>query len=227
MIGHAFTLVPFPDPQIPAVSLIGNLVLENHVLVLRYSLSGDIESVLLPAISVTPGRKDDLWKATCFEFFLAIRDQPGYWEFNMSPSGDWNVYRVDAYRRVGFREETAVSKLPFALRKESDGIMIEVSVNLSSIIPLEAELQIGITAIVQEKDGRETYWALAHPAPYADFHLRESFILALAGQTHPLGQSARDGSCSSTQGMPPPAHPVLGQKEVCRAEEFPGSTCNV
>jgi hypothetical protein len=52
-------------------------------------------------------------------------------------------------------------------------------------------LEIGITAIIQTTDSYETYWALTHPAPFADFHLRESFILALAGQTLPAPQSAQ------------------------------------
>jgi hypothetical protein len=142
---------------------------------------------------LSPSRKDELWKATCFEFFLAIKGQPGYWEFNLAPCGDWNVYRMDAYRRVGFREETAISRLHFEFKKESGGYSLDVSVDMASLIQPEQELQMAITAIIQTMDGIETYWALAHPASHADFHLRESFILALAGQTHPLEQSARDG----------------------------------
>ena len=193
MIEQEFTLVPFPDPDIPAITLTGKLFLEKNVLVLHYSLSGDIESVLLPPVSMTSSREHDLWSATCFEFFLAIKDQPGYWEFNMSPSGDWNVYRMDAYRRIGFREERAISQLPFEFNKEAVELFLDVSVDLTSLIQHDEELQVGITAVIQTKDGIETYWALSHPAPYADFHLRESFILPLAGQTHPLGQSALDG----------------------------------
>jgi hypothetical protein len=74
--------------------------------------------------------------------------------------------------------------LPFEIKHESDKLSLEVSVDLSVMWPPEQDLQLAITAIIQSKDGRETYWALAHPAPYADFHLRESFILSLAGQTH-------------------------------------------
>ena len=139
------------------------------------------------------GSKDELWKATCFEFFLAVKGQPGYWEFNMSSSGDWNVYRMDAYRRVSFREESAISQLLFESGKRSDGYSLDVSVSLDSIIERGAELQVAITAVIQTLDGDETYWALTHPAPYADFHLRESFILELAEQIHPSPQSALDG----------------------------------
>ena len=193
MIEQAFKLVPFPAAHTPAIRITGTVFLENQVLVLQYSLSGDIESVLLPPPSRLPSRKDELWKATCFEFFLAIKDQPGYWEFNMSPSGDWNAYHMDAYRRIGFREETAIEHLPFEFKKGSDGFFLDVSLDLTSFIRHERQLQMGIAAIIQTEGGSETYWALAHPAPDADFHLRDSFMLAPVEQNHPLGQSARHG----------------------------------
>jgi hypothetical protein len=149
-----------------------------------------VEKVLLPPVSLSPSRKDDLWKATCFEFFLAVGDQPGYWEFNLSPSGDWNVYRMDAYRKVGFRIESGLLHLPFEMKKEAEAVSLDVSADLSSIVQAEAELNMGITAVIQTSDGNETYWALTHPGTQADFHLRDSFILRLAGRTHPSGQSA-------------------------------------
>ena len=193
MIEQSFSLIPFPAPHLPAISLTGSLMVENSCLTLRYSLAGTVEAILLPSPSLPPSRKDDLWKATCFEFFLAVKDQPGYWEFNMSPSGDWNAYRMDAYRRVGFREEIGISELPFEFKEESGQCLLNVSMDLTSILRHEDEARMGITAILQTKDGRETYWALSHPAPHADFHLRESFILELAAQTHPSEQSARGG----------------------------------
>jgi hypothetical protein len=185
MIEQTFTLIPFPALAIPAISLTGTLSLDRNFLTLHYALAGNIEDVLLPPVSLAPSRKDELWQGTCFEFFLAIKDQPGYWEFNMSPSGDWNVYRMDAYRRVGFQVETAISELSFVFKKELDNFLLETAVDLTAIIRPEEELQMGITAIIQTKDGNETYWALTHLAPHADFHLRDSFILPLATQTHP------------------------------------------
>jgi hypothetical protein len=193
MTEQTFRLVPFPAPELPSISLTGKLILENRVLTLHYSLAGNTECVLLPSISVTPSRRDELWKGTCFEFFLAIKGQPGYWEFNMSPSGDWNVYRMDAYRRVGIREETEISQLLFEFKKAVEGYPLDISVDLTPLTESEEKLQIAITAIVQTRDGKETYWALIHPAPLADFHLRESFILDLAEQTHPSQQSDSGG----------------------------------
>lgn len=184
MIEQSFSLIPFPAPDIPAISLTGRFSFHDSILTVDYVLAGDVEKVSLPPVSLYPGRKDELWKATCFEFFLAIKDRAGYWEFNMSPTGYWNVYRMDAYRRIGFREETAIAQLPYEIKHESDKLSLEISIDISVIIPSEQDLQMAVTAIIQTKDGQETYWALAHPAPHVDFHLRESFILSLARQTH-------------------------------------------
>ena len=187
MSGQSFSLIPFRAANLPAIRISGTVALQNHHLAIHYFLAGKVKDITLPPLSQHPGRRDELWKATCFEFFLAFKDGPGYWEFNMSPSGDWNVYRMDAYRRIGFREESAIENLPFTFKKEAEKYSLDAVVDLSSFMPPRKEVELGVTAIIQTTDGRETYWALTHPGLEADFHLRDGFILALAGQTHPSG----------------------------------------
>ena len=193
MIERLFTLSPFPAPNLPAILLTGTVLLQQTHLALHYSLTGDTEEIMMPPASLHPSRKDELWKATCFEFFLAVKDQPGYWEFNMSPSGDWNVYRMDAYRKIGFRPETGFLQLPFEMKQGVNGYLLEVAADLTAILPPGEKLEMGITAILQTKDGHESYWALSHPGPQADFHVRESFILSLEAQAHPLRRTAPGG----------------------------------
>lgn len=192
MTQQSFSLHPLPAPDLPNISIMGKISLHKNVVDLHYLLAGEIENVLLPSTSVNPGRKDELWKATCFEFFLAIKNRPQYWEFNISPSGHWNVYHMDAYRRVGFREETSIQQLQFEVRNEASVFNLNAIVDLNTMLQQGQFLEFGITAIIQTKDGNETYWALAHPAPFADFHLRESFILGMAEPTCLLQQYALD-----------------------------------
>src|SRR5690349_18802736 len=116
LLPKAFALIPYPAPNILLIEVTGTAMRQENILSIHYSVHGDIENILCP-ISVAPARKDDLWKATCFEFFIAIKDQSRYWEFNMSPSGNWNVYAMDAYRQVNMREELAFTQLPFEFRK--------------------------------------------------------------------------------------------------------------
>jgi len=171
-----FTLIPHPAQNIPILEIGGMVARQENLLSIHYSVKGDIENILLPAPS-SHTRKDDLWKATCFEFFIAVQDQPQYWEFNMSPSSEWNVYHMDAYRRMGFREEASIRQLPFEFKQTDEDLSLDLSIDLLPLIHLEQKIQLAITAIIQTRDGHETYWAIAHPGRQADFHLRESFVI--------------------------------------------------
>ena len=175
---QTFKLIPYPAGELPKIQVTGEIDQVENILSLHYAIRGEAEDILLPAFSA-PSRKDDLWKATCFEFFIALPGSPEYWEFNMSPSSEWNAYRMDAYRQVNMREETQICQLPFEFQKEDDGYSLDISVDLNPIILPAQNIQVGVTAIIQTKDGNETYWALAHPGSQADFHLRESFVLGV------------------------------------------------
>lgn len=179
-----FSLIPFDPTSSPAIIITGRIEHLYNRLALYYTLYGDLNNILLPAPAARPGRRQELWKATCFEFFLARKDQPSYWEFNLSPSGDWNVYRMDAYRRTGFREEGRISQLQLETQTEKDAFSLATAVDLGPMLSTAVDLEVSITAIIQTAGGTETYWALTHAGPQADFHLRQSFILELAGQTH-------------------------------------------
>jgi hypothetical protein len=193
MSEQSFSLIPFPAPALPALTIMGRISFQNNLLSLHYSLAGNIDDVLLPPALLKPSRRNELWKTTCFEFFLAIKGRPQYWEFNMSSSGDWNVYRMEAYRRIGFREETSIRRIPLEIKKNATDFVLDVAVDLNPIIQREQNLEIGVTAVIQTKDGNQTFWALTHPAPQADFHLRESFVLTVAGQTHLSQESSVAG----------------------------------
>ena len=123
----SFDLIPYPAENLLHIKITGDIERAGTQLSARYTLSGEINSVLFPTPSITPIRKHDLWKATCFEFFIAPAGQPQYWEFNLSPSGNWNVYRMDAYRQVNMREEEKVTSLPFTFQKT------DTQINLSLI----------------------------------------------------------------------------------------------
>lgn len=180
MTEYSFSLIPFPAATIPEIQITGRVARNGNLLSILYSLTGDIDTILFPPVSKQPVRKDELWTSTCFEFFLALPSEPQYWEFNLSPSGDWNIYRMDAYRRVGFQEETSIQRLLFSVHHEAARVVVDATVDLSPIIDSDCHIQLGITSVIQSKDRTETYWALTHPNPQADFHLRESFTIELS-----------------------------------------------
>ena len=46
-------------------------------------------------------------------------------------------------------------------------------------LPSGSQLQIGLSAVVEDTHGALSYWALAHPSARPDFHLSATFVLNL------------------------------------------------
>jgi hypothetical protein len=180
MTERPFSLIPFPGSNVPDLTIDGKILRQNSLLTIQYTLTGSLEEIYLPSPVVNPRRKPELWKTTCLEFFLAARDSPDYWEFNLSPSGDWNVYRMEAYRRIGFREEPSIQQLQIETDKAPNSFRLNTVVDMNPLIRVGQSLEVGVAAVILSRAEGETYWALVHPAPEADFHLRGGFILAMA-----------------------------------------------
>lgn len=179
MNDQTFKMQPFPSAKpIPDLKIAGNIARQGNQFTIHYALLGDVKEVGLAAPSDTPARKHELWKDTCFEFFLGIKNSDRYWEFNLSPAGDWNVYHFDAYRQ-GMQEETAFTALPFSIQHLSDGLAIALDVELDKIVPANQAIEVGITTVIKHRDAEVSYWALTHEGTEADFHRRDSFIIAL------------------------------------------------
>ncbi|MEH2452200.1 DOMON-like domain-containing protein [Nostoc sp.] len=179
MNDQTFSLQPFPSTKsLPNLKIAGNIARNGNKLAIRYMLEGDLKEIAIALPSNTRSRKYELWKNTCFEFFVSIKDSLRYWEFNLSPAGYWNVYRFDAYRQ-GMQEETAFTILPFSVQNQADGIALVLEVDLNKIVSAEQEIEVAITTVIKHRDGEVTYWALTHRGAEADFHLRDSFIVEL------------------------------------------------
>ncbi|MGH8001305.1 MAG: DOMON-like domain-containing protein [Brasilonema sp.] len=178
MNNQTFSLQPFPIAEIPDLKITGNITRQANQLTIDYALVGNLKEVVIATQSDTPARKHELWKDTCFEFFLGIKNSPRYWEFNLSPGGHWNVYRFDAYRQ-GMQEETAFRTLPFSVQRLSDSLAVVLDLNLDKIVPAEQVIELGITTVIKHRNGEVSYWALTHPGTEADFHRRDSFIITL------------------------------------------------
>ena len=135
----------------------------------------------IPAAEAAPRRKDRLWEETCLELFLGMEDSGRYWEFNLSPAGNWNVYRFSGYRE-GMREETAIPSLPFDVRVGPDSLELSMELYVGAILPAEETLRIGVAAVVKAVDGCTIHLALSHPGPRPDFHQITGFTLRIPGE---------------------------------------------
>jgi hypothetical protein len=165
-----YRLLPHPDSAPGAVTSIHVEVTmpAPRVLVLRYYVTGDTAAILLPPTQ-PPERADDLWQHTCFEAFLA--NAPGYLEFNFAPSTQWAAWRFDSWREgrrnAGItppRIETLIGFDRFELRAE---------------LAMPVLGPMGLAAVIEEKNGNLSYWALAHPGDEPDFHHPDSFQVRL------------------------------------------------
>ncbi|MEH1891137.1 MAG: DOMON-like domain-containing protein [Nostoc sp.] len=179
MNDQTFSLQPFPSTKsLPNLKIVGNIARNGNKLAIRYMLEGDLKEIAIAPLSNTPSRKHELWKDTCFEFFVSIKDSLRYWEFNLSPAGHWNVYHFDGYRQ-GMQEETAFTILPFNVQNQAEGLALALDVDLDKIVLAEQAIEVSITTVIKHRDGEVTYWALTHRGVEADFHLQDSFIVKL------------------------------------------------
>src|SRR5581483_2754582 len=143
-----------------------------------FQLTGNLDLLSIPAQSGTAVRADNLWRKTCFEFFIAEKDKPNYWEFNFSPSGNWNCYSFIRYKQ-NMQEETRIQNPATFMAKADDSLFISANLKIASLIPADKQLELGISAVILDKNASESFWALKHCARLPDFHQRESFIIQL------------------------------------------------
>ena len=174
-----FLLNPFPGERYPAgVTIGGSIARRADTLSVRFEVRGNLSKVSIPAAAETPRRQDRLWEETCLELFLGTADSGEYREFNLSPSGHWNAYRFTRYRE-GMREETDITSLPFAVRRDPEALLLTAEIGIGKIVPAGNELAATVAAVIRTIDGGKSHWAPVHPASRPDFHRRDGFALIL------------------------------------------------
>ncbi len=146
-------------------------------LAVRFNVDADMSRVALPPLA-KPQRRDDLWRHTCFEIFAALPEGDAYCELNFSPSCEWAMYGFVSYRRgmsaIDVRRPPRV-----AVRPTTRGLALEAVTHLEELPapPPGQALRAGLAAVIEETDGRLSYWALTHPSALPDFHHRLGFAL--------------------------------------------------
>ena len=115
MVRQVCPLVPFDLDQSPAVLATAEFVwTEDAPLELSFSLGPKLTESCIDGLLFdsnktqhTAQRQDNLWRHTCFEVFLGRPGAKGYWELNIAPNGDWNLYQFSDYRSGGIAEPLA------------------------------------------------------------------------------------------------------------------------
>lgn len=163
-----------PDSRCEAVARIDvtGLRFNARMLQVIWTAAGSI-----PALRLAGDSADPLWQHTCFEVFVRAAGEKPYREFNFAPSRQWAGYAFDSYR--GGMRDIADSISPrIDVMSDEGRLSLEASFALPEI-PAGRPWRLAVSAVIEEADGRFSYWALAHPAGKADFHHPDCFALEL------------------------------------------------
>lgn len=150
----------------------------RRTLTVRFALTGDTEQVEVPARG---GRRyeDGLWQHTCFEAFVRAPGETAYCELNFAPSCAWAAYRFRDYRADG--EALQDLDPDIDVHRHDRRLQLEAWVALDRLsgVSMRQELLVGLSAVIEGRDGTRTYWALRHPPGRPDFHHPDGFAQTL------------------------------------------------
>ena len=104
-----------PHPATPCAALRAmKASVERNGAALRvlYVWDGEIARLRIPE-PTAPRAAERLWQHTCCELFVARPAESRYFEFNLSPSGEWAAYEFDSYREG--RRSLMPTNMPIAI----------------------------------------------------------------------------------------------------------------
>jgi len=169
-------LVPHPSTPGAAVRAVHAAAARTRpgLLALRYRIEGELGRLRIPPPRA-PAPGERLWQQLCCEAFVATAVSAGagpYREFNFSPSGEWGAFEFHRYREGA---PLAVPDPGITVLRDGQALELSASVEVEA-----AKLRLALCVVIEELDGKLSYWALRHPAPRPDFHHPDGFALELA-----------------------------------------------
>ena len=174
-------LVPHPDtpPSDPGFKVWANVDHAGALGVVAstniwFGIGAPASRFVVPDAAEEPHRAEDLWQTTCFEVFLRVPGEEAYREWNFAPSGNWAAYDFTSHREGRARAEVT----PPYVRVEDNLTWWATGATIA--VPSKKRFELGLSAILEEKDGTKSYWALNHPeAEKPDFHHAACFAAHL------------------------------------------------
>ncbi|WP_309627857.1 DOMON-like domain-containing protein [Brevundimonas sp.] len=164
------TLTAFGQGRGVVSAITADVISTPSGLHVSFRVDGDLHRVNVPD-PASPQRTDGLWRTTCLEVFVHAGE--GYYEFNLSPSGQWAAYRFGSYRQG--MAEADIGAPTLSTERDDRGFRLTARMEL----PHDADGRLALSAVIEQTDGAKTYWALAHPSDKPDFHHPDSFVLDL------------------------------------------------
>ena len=137
-----------------------------------FGVGASAELFVIPAAEA--GRAQELWKTTCFEAFLRQSGGTQYREWNFAPSGQWAAYDFSSERK-GMKDAEIASE-PY-VRMEDNFTWWALGATIA--VDADKQWEMGLSAVLEEKDGTKSYWALTHGSDKPDFHSTDCFVAKL------------------------------------------------
>jgi hypothetical protein len=170
LFNHAST------PSLAIRSIVANVKRSSDCVDVSFLVVGQIELLRLPTPHEST-RADELWQHTCFELFARSQGNVAYSEFNFSPSMQWAAYTFTGYRKDMTRME--VHNPPRIDMSQNAG-QLQFDVKMDARDLPGPIAQLALSAVIEERSGSKSYWAVAHRADKPDFHHEHGFVLTLA-----------------------------------------------
>lgn len=146
-------------------------------LILTYHIIGNPEALKIPPPSNKPQPQDNLWQHTCCEAFIGNTSDTSYHEWNLSPSGNWQVYSFTGYRANQQRLNVTAPVIHTNIGQDHLTITTYIPNSwLTNPYPTPTKLTMGLSVVLADRYGSLYYWALQCPPGKPDFHNRDSWI---------------------------------------------------
>ncbi len=172
-----FTLAPFRQNGF-IERLDGEIEVTRRNIRCRYLLAGDMSRVRWPAPQAAGSRKFGLWESTCFEFFLGQQRSRAYYEFNLSPSGNWNSFSFSDLHADMAQTDVLILHSIDVAEPTASCRQVTADIDVNAAGSLAGRVDVGVSSVIEDIDGNYHYYALSHPAAGPDFHRREIHLIS-------------------------------------------------
>ncbi|WP_127715941.1 hypothetical protein [Halobacteriovorax sp. HLS] len=175
MINKKFQLKPYKESDLQ-VHLQAEFLLKDKIIELRFELRDPHCKVNLEQLNVAK-RVIGLWEKTCFEFFILNTKSKDYYEFNFSPSSDWNCFYFSK-KGDPLNEYTQIESIETEALKTNESYQLTVKLHADSFHNefLKPEfMKIALTSVLKSNE-ELSYWAISHQDLRPNFHHFDSFV---------------------------------------------------
>ena len=161
-----------PHSQKTELTIVSRLTFDSNNISLHFKISGAVKKYQIP-LKENLKRANNLWKATCFELFLANSKTQSYYEINISPTLHWNIYRLETYRAEP-KELISSSKPIIEIKEDEKSYEIDFELECKELDLVEFD-QYNLAVILLNKQNEREFWAVNPVGERPDFHDRGGF----------------------------------------------------